>query len=104
MLPQAIRRPFPAPSLAVFFSLQVLDVLTTLIGLSVGAQEASAFVGRLLQVSPVTGLIIPKLFSLLLVVSAIRFKRQRLIVFLNYWFAALVTWNLGTIMMLLMRR
>src|SRR5437667_98964 len=28
MIPQAFRRPFPVPSLAVFFSLQVLDMLT----------------------------------------------------------------------------
>jgi len=81
----------------VFFSLQVLDVLTTLIGLSVGAQEASVFVGRLLSLSPVAGLIIPKLFSILLIVSAVRFKRPRLVVFMNYWFAGVVTWNLITI-------
>jgi|SRR5688572_25907912 hypothetical protein len=97
MLPQAIRRPFPAPSLAVFFSLQVLDVLTTLIGLSMGAQEASVFVGRLLHLGPIAGLLIPKLFSLLLLAAAIRFNRARLIVFMNYWFAAVVTWNLITI-------
>ncbi len=68
-----------------------------------GAQEASIFVGRLLQLSPVAGLIIPKLFSLLLVVSAIRFKRQRMVVFLNYWFALVVTWNLVTIFAFLAR-
>ena len=97
MIPSVYKLPFPTPSLTVFFSLQVLDVLTTLIGLSMGAQEASVFVGRLLQLSPIVGLIIPKLFALLLVIAAIRFKRSRLIVFLNYWFAAVVTWNLAMI-------
>ena len=97
MIPRSLRRPFPAPSLSVFFSLQVLDVLTTLIGLSVGAQEASVFVARMLSLSPVAGLIIPKLFSILLIVSAVRFKRPRLVVFMNYWFAGVVTWNLITI-------
>ena len=62
-----------------------------------GAQEASIFVGRLLHLGPIAGLFIPKLFSLLLVLAAIRFKRARLIVFMNYWFAAVVTWNLITI-------
>ena len=81
--------------------MQVLDVLTTLIGLSMGAQEASVFVGRLLQLSPIVGLIIPKLFALFLVIAAIRFKRSRLIVFLNYWFAAVVTWNLAMIVICL---
>jgi hypothetical protein len=88
---------FPAPSLAVFAALQVLDVLTTLIGLSLGAQEASIFVGKLLQLGPIAGLVIPKLFALILVATAIGFKRSRLIVFLNYWFTAVVTWNLITI-------
>jgi hypothetical protein len=27
-----------------------------------------------------------------------KYKRPRLVVFLNYWFAAIVTWNLGTIL------
>ena len=88
---------FPVPSLAVFASLQVLDVLTTLIGLSMGAQEASIFVGKLLQLGPIAGLVIPKVFAVILVVAAIGFKRSRLVVFLNYWFAVVVTWNLVTI-------
>ncbi len=103
MIPQVLRRPIPTPSIGIFFALQVLDVLTTWIGLSMGAQEASIFVGQLLRVSPVAGLVIPKLFSLLLVVSAVRFKRQRMIVFLNYWFALVVTWNLITILGVLFR-
>ena len=103
MIPQVYKLQFPAPSLAVFFSLQVLDVLTTLLGLSMGAQEASVFVGRLLQVSPIFGLAIPKLFAVLLVVAAIKFKRSRLIVFLNYWFTAVVTWNLAMIVICLQK-
>lgn len=98
MVPTVFRREFPVPSLTVFFILQGLDVLTTLIGLSMGAREASIFVGRLLNLGPVAGLIIPKLFATLLVLSAIRFNRARLIVFLNYWFAAVVSWNLATIL------
>jgi len=101
MIPSVYKLQFPNPSLTVFFSLQALDVLTTLIGLAMGAQEASVFVGRLLQLSPMVGLAIPKLFALLLVAAAIRFKRTRLIVFLNYWFTAVVTWNLAMIVICL---
>ena len=50
--PTIVRREFPVPSLTVFFVLQALDVLTTLIGLSAGASEASIFVGRLMQLGP----------------------------------------------------
>ncbi len=40
-----LRKEFPTPSMTVFFSLQALDVVTTLLGLRLGAGEASFFVG-----------------------------------------------------------
>lgn len=92
-----IRREFPTPSMAVFFSLQALDVLTTLIGLRLGAGEASFFVGRLMKLGPLEGLLISKVFAVILVGAALAFRRPRVVVFLNYWFAALITWNLATI-------
>jgi hypothetical protein len=98
-----VRRDFPAPSMAVFFSLQALDVLTTLIGLRMGAREASVFVGRMLQLGPLTGLLISKCFAVILVSAALAFQRPRLVVFLNLMFAVLVTWNLATILISLAR-
>lgn len=89
-----IRKEFPAPSMAVFFSLQALDVLTTLIGLRAGAQESSAFVGQLMRLGPVQALVISKIFAIILAAAALAFQRPRLIVFLNYWFTVLVSWNL----------
>lgn len=78
--------------------MQALDVLTTLIGLRLGASEGSLFIGRLISLGPLTGLLLAKCFAVLLAMAAIKFKRQRLIVFLNYWFAAIVTWNLAAIL------
>ncbi|HWC96398.1 MAG TPA: hypothetical protein VG456_06610 [Candidatus Sulfopaludibacter sp.] len=92
-----LRREFPAPSLPVFFGLQALDVVTTLLGLRVGASEASFFVGQLMKLGPVEALLISKTFAVLLACAAIRLRRPRLIVFLNYWFAVVITWNLATI-------
>lgn len=83
--------------MAVFFALQALDVLTTLIGLHMGAKEASLFVGRMLALGPVPGLFISKCFAIILAAAALAFKRPRVVVFLNYWFAALISWNLITI-------
>ena len=80
--------------MATFFSLQALDVLTTLIGLRLGASEASVFVGRVMQLGPVSGLLISKIFAVILAGAALGFHRPRVIVFLNYWFAVLITWNL----------
>jgi hypothetical protein len=99
-----LRREFPAPSMAVFFSLQALDVLTTLIGLRLGASEASAFVGRVMQLGPVAGLFISKAFAIILASAALGFRRPRVIVFLNYWFALLITWNLIMIITAVVRR
>jgi hypothetical protein len=92
------RRQFPTPSLIVFIALQVLDILTTLIGLQLGAQEGSMFLGRLMRAGPVAGLLIAKILAVLLVALAMKFKRPRMVVFLNYWFAAVVSWNLAIIL------
>ena len=85
--------------MAVFFALQTLDVLTTLIGLHLGAKEASVFVGRLLQLGPVSGLLISKCFAIILAAAALAFRRPRVVVFLIYWFAALIACNLCAILL-----
>ena len=98
-----LRRDIPAPSIPVFFALQALDVLTTLIGLQAGASEASLFIGRLMQLGPLPALIIAKLLALILVTAAVRYNRARVIVITNYWFAGIVTWNLVMILRILLR-
>ena len=82
------------PSLSVFVFLQVLDVLTTLIGLRLGAGEASAFVGSLMHLGLIPGLMISKILAVLLVLIALRRKKPQIVVLANIWFAGLVTWNL----------
>ena len=89
-----LRRHFPTPSLTVFVVLQVLDILTTLLGLQLGAREGSMFLSRLMRAGPVAALLIAKIIAVLLVAMAMKFKRPRAVVFLNYWFAAVVSWNL----------
>jgi hypothetical protein len=82
------------PSISVFIFLQILDVLTTLIGLRLGAGEASAFVGSLMHLGLVPGLMISKILAVLLVLIALRRKKPQIVVMANIWFAGLVTWNL----------
>jgi len=95
----AVQKPHPRPSLITFVALQSLDVLTTLIGLQIGASEGSMFIGSLMKIGPVAGLLIAKIFAVLLVTMALKFKRPRVVVFLNYWSAAVVTWNLLMILL-----
>ena len=59
-----------------------------------GALETSVFIGRLMQIGPVAGLLLSKILSALLVALALKFRRSRLVVIVNYWFCAVVTWNL----------
>src|SRR6185295_4249455 len=100
----AVGRPFPRPSIILFVALQCLDVLTTLIGLRIGASEGSMFIGHLMSVGPVAGLLIAKIFAALLVSVALKFRRPRVVVFLNYWSAAVVSWNLLMILLSALRQ
>jgi hypothetical protein len=102
MIPFSIRRAFPPPSLVTFVILQVLDIVTTLLGIAMGAGEASWFVNRLMAAGPVAALLIAKIFAVLLASAALKLQRPRVIVFLNYWFAAIVSWNLLTIFRVLL--
>ena len=94
----ATRRHFPTPSLTVFVVLQLLDILTTLLGLRAGAQEGSMFLGRLMRAGPLAALLIAKIIAVLLVAVAMKFRRPRVVVFLNYWFAVVVSWNLAILL------
>jgi len=85
------------PSLSVFVFLQILDVLTTLIGLRLGAGEASVFVARMMHLGPLPGLMISKLLAVMLVLIALRHHQPRVVVLANFWFAGIVTWNLTLI-------
>ena len=99
-LPQ---KKFPAPSLLAFVALQLLDIFTTLLGLRMGAGESSVFIGNLMHAGPVAALLISKLFAAMLVAIALKMRRPRTVVFLNFWFVAVVSWNLVMIVLTGMR-
>jgi hypothetical protein len=80
--------------LTIFFSLQILDVLTTLLGLRLGASEGSIFIGRLLQIGPATGLVLSKCIATTIAAAALMTNRERLLRFVNFWFVIVVSWNL----------
>jgi hypothetical protein len=98
-IPLTVPRRFPTPSLTVFVALQVLDILTTLLGMQMGAPEGSMFLARLMRAGPVAALLIAKIIAVLLVAAAMKFKRPRVVVFLNYWVAVVVSWNLVIILL-----
>jgi len=85
------------PSLSVFVFLQALDILTTLIGLRLGAGESSVFIAHLMNLGVVPGLMISKIVAVILVLIALRRRQPRIVVIANFWFAGVVTWNLALI-------
>lgn len=86
------------PSLQVFLYLQLLDVLTTLLGFRIGLSEASPFVGLLVQMGPATGLLLSKIVAVGLGAFCLWTNRSRVIRWINYWYAALVLWNIVLIL------
>ena len=92
--PDVIKQELSSRAIIVFVSLQALDVITTLIGIRVGAQEANIVVARLMDLGPTTGLLVAKLLGFLLIIAVFVRGKVRLIRLLNLWFAGIVTWNL----------
>jgi hypothetical protein len=86
--------------LQVVSYLQVLDALTTWLGFRVGLSEASPFIHLMMQWGPFTGLLASKVVAFVLGGYCVYRKRFQVINWINYWYAALVIWNLTLIISL----
>ena len=78
----------------VFIYLQLLDLLTTLLGLRIGAAEASPFIRLLMHAGPFLGVCASKVLALGLGAICIHFNKPHLIRWATHWYAGLVVWNL----------
>jgi hypothetical protein len=86
----------------VFIYLQLLDFMTTLIGFRLGASEASPFIAKVIHAtSPAVGVGVTKLLGVGIGALCVLTHRARLISWINYWYAALVVWNLSIILTVL---
>ena len=90
-------------TLEVFAFLQLLDLLTTMIGFRLGGSEASPFIRMFLTFGPVPALMLAKAVAFGLGGACIILRRIHIITYINYWYAALTTWNLTIILHLLER-
>jgi hypothetical protein len=81
----------------IFLYLQLLDFLTTLIGMKVGLAEASPFVRWLMLIDPAVGLALSKLVAFILGGLCIWLNKRHLVRWINYWYAGLVVWNMALI-------
>ena len=82
----------------VFFLLQVLDFMTTLVGIRMGGSEMSPFARWIMQFDTVAGLMMVKLIGFVLGGICIWFKRPRVLSWVNYIFAGIVLWNVYQIL------
>ena len=78
----------------IFIYLQLLDLLTTLVGFRLGAAELSPFIRALMHAGPATGVLLSKLIALGLGGLCVALKKNQLIRWASYWYAGLVVWNL----------
>jgi hypothetical protein len=78
----------------IFVYLQLLDLLTTLVGFKLGAKEASPFIRMLMYAGPATGVLASKVLSLGLGAVCIYYKKNNLIRWVTYWYGGLIVWNL----------
>jgi hypothetical protein len=86
-------------TIRIFVYLQILDLLTTLVGLKMGLVEASPFVKLLMQFGPAAGLAGSKILAVGLACISIFLQKARLLKWINYWYATLVVWNLFVIIL-----
>jgi len=83
---------------SVFVYLQLLDLLTTLLGFRLGAVEASPFIRLLMHAGPATGVIASKVLALGLGALCVYVNKAHVIGWISYWYGALVIWNLVVIL------
>lgn len=82
----------------VFVYLQLLDLLTTLVGFKLGAGEASPFVRMLMHTGPAMGVVASKVLALGLGAVCVHSKKYHLIRYASYWYGGLVVWNLSVLL------
>jgi hypothetical protein len=82
----------------VFVYLQLLDLLTTLLGFRLGAVEASPFVRLMMHAGPLNGVIVSKVLALGIGAFCIYTNKNHVIRWISYWYGVLVIWNLVVIL------
>lgn len=69
-----------------------------MIGFRVGACEGSPFIRMLMHAGPVTGVVLSKAIAFGIAGVCLWSGRMRVVGWINYWYAALVIWNVRIIM------
>lgn len=82
----------------IFVYLQLLDLLTTLLGFRLGAAEASPFIRVMMHAGPTAGVIASKVLALGIGGLCIYVKKTHVIRWISYWYGGLIIWNLAVML------
>jgi len=91
---QAYQGKYSMGTYQIFIYLQLLDLLTTLLGFRLGASEASPFIRLMMHVGPATGVLASKVLALGIGALCLYTNKAHVIRWISYWFGGLVIWNL----------
>ena len=78
----------------IFVYLQLLDLLTTLVGFRLGAVEASPFIRGLMHFGPLVGVLASKVIALGIGAICVAVNKAHIIRWISFWYAGLIVWNL----------
>jgi hypothetical protein len=87
-------------SLRAFLYLQLLDVLTTWLGLRMGLIEVNPIVQFLIHLGSFARVLSSKAVALVIGGFCVYRRRLRVIHFANCWYAAVVIWNLAALVII----
>ena len=80
--------------LSIFIYLQVLDFLTTILFLKLGLWEANWVVATMIRWSPLAGILLAKLGTIVLAFVAVHYQKIRVMRLANVGYGGVVVWNL----------
>jgi hypothetical protein len=85
----------PMLAAKIFMYLQILDFVTTIAGFKMGLVEGSPMIRWMTQFGPVFAVAASKLLAFTLCAVCYWFNLRKLLRRVNYWYAAVVAWNVS---------
>jgi hypothetical protein len=81
----------------IFVFLQCADFATTVLAIRMGGAERNMLVSGLMALNPINGLIMAKIFVLLVALVVLAARKRRVLMWANVFYSAVVIWNLTVI-------
>lgn len=90
----------PKLYITIFILLNILDCVTTYIGLKMGLLEANFMLSKLFSVNIFLGLAVKMGLSIVAILLLTMIKKLKLLKIINLVFVGVIVWNLATVLIL----